>query len=60
MENMGYLFVTYTVIWAVLFGYVLSLYRRQRRLGREIDSLKEAVSKQEADAHEGRLPTNGP
>jgi len=42
MENAGYLFAAFTIIWALVFGYVLFLFNRQRRLRREIDSLKEA------------------
>ncbi len=45
MENAGYLFAAFTIVWAVVFGYVLLLFNRQRRLRREIDSLKE-VSKE--------------
>ncbi len=40
MENLSYLFAAFTIVWAVLFGYVFSLSRRQRQLRREIDSLK--------------------
>lgn len=43
MENGGYLFSAYGIVWAVVFGYVLSLLNRQRRLRQEIDSLKEAL-----------------
>ncbi len=43
MENAGYLFTAYAIVWAVVFGYVLSLLNRQRRLRREIDSLKEVL-----------------
>ncbi len=38
---MYYLFAAYTIIWALVFGYVLLLYRGQRKLRREIESLKE-------------------
>ena len=48
MDNMIYLFAAYTVIWAVVFGYVLFMQHRQRRLQREIDSLKDSRNKQEA------------
>ncbi len=47
MENAGYIFAAYTVIWAVVFGYVLSLFYRQRRLRWEIDSLKELLKENE-------------
>ena len=40
MENSGYLLAAYSVIWAVVFGYVFVLSRRQRHLQRELDSLK--------------------
>jgi CcmD family protein len=43
MENLGYLFAAFAIVWAVLFGYLLVLLNRQRRLCREINSLKEAV-----------------
>ncbi len=42
MENAGYLFAAFAIVWAVVFGYVLLLLNRQRRLRQEINSLKEA------------------
>ncbi|MFB0559046.1 MAG: CcmD family protein [Dehalococcoidales bacterium] len=48
MENAGYLFAAFTIIWALVFGYVFSLSRRQRQLRREIDSLKETLKRQES------------
>ena len=41
MENAGYLFAAFAIIWGLVFGYVLLLFSRQRRLRREINSLKE-------------------
>ncbi len=43
MENAGYLFAAFTIIWALVFGYVLLLFNRQRRLRRDINSLKEVL-----------------
>jgi len=43
MENLDYLFAAYTVIWAIVFGYVLFMQRKQRRLHRQIDLLRESV-----------------
>ena len=43
MENAGYLFAAFTVVWAVLFGYVLFLLSKQNKLQQEINSLKEAL-----------------
>jgi CcmD family protein len=46
MENAGYLFAAYAIVWAVLFGYIFILSRRQKRLRREIDLLKEVLHKE--------------
>ena len=45
MENIGYLFAAYTVIWAVVLGYVLFMQRKQRRLQQQIDMLQESIDK---------------
>ena len=47
MENVSYLWAAYTVIWAVVFGYVLFMQRKQRRLQRQMDRLQESVKKSE-------------
>jgi len=49
MEHAGYLFAAFTVIWALVFGYVLFLFNRQRRLRWEVDSLKEALKEKEGE-----------
>ena len=43
MENFGYLLAAFSMAWALVFGYVLLLLNRQRRLQQEINSLKEAL-----------------
>ena len=43
MDNMGYLFAAYTLIWAVVFGYVFFMQRKQRGLHRQLDSLSRSV-----------------
>ena len=45
MENLEYLLAAYTVIWAVVFGYVLFMQRKQRRLQRQIDMLRKSLDK---------------
>ena len=47
MENAGFVFAAYTVIWAVVFTYLLILFNRQKRIRREIDTLKAALDKDE-------------
>lgn len=41
--NFPYLFAAFAVVWVVLFGYVLVLVTRQKKLQREIDALKEEM-----------------
>ncbi len=43
MENFGYLLAAFSMAWALVFGYVLLLLNRQRRLQQEINSLKEVL-----------------
>lgn len=45
MENAGYLVAAYSIIWAVVFGYVVLMYQKQRKLQRQIDLLKKSVDK---------------
>ena len=47
MENLGYLFAAYTIIWAVIFGYVFFLYYKQRKLQRQMDLLKDSIGEQQ-------------
>ena len=43
MENFGYLVAAFSMAWALVFGYVLLLLNRQKRLQQEINSLKEVL-----------------
>jgi len=45
MQNAGYLLAAFSAAWLVLFGYVLFLLNKQKKLQQEIDSLKEARGK---------------
>ena len=49
MENFSYLLAAFAIVWAVVFGYILSLLRRQRQLQRELNSLKETLMKKGQD-----------
>jgi CcmD family protein len=44
MKNFWYLFAAYSVVWLVLFGYLCSLYTRQRRIKQELDALMERLN----------------
>jgi CcmD family protein len=45
MENAGYLLAAFAIIWAIVFGYVLMMHRKQRQLQRQIKQLKESLEK---------------
>jgi len=45
VENLGYLLAAYTGIWAVVFGYILAMQRRQRRLERQLARLQEQLDR---------------
>lgn len=49
MENLSYLFTAYTIIWAIIFGCMNLMRRKQRRLYGEIKPLKERLSKQDSN-----------
>ena len=42
-DNLWYLFAAYSIIWLVVFGYVLMLIRRENAIRRDIDILKEKL-----------------
>ena len=48
MDNFGYLFAVYGIVWLVLFVFILSLINRQIKLRKEIDSLKSTISEKNA------------
>lgn len=43
MRSLGYLFWAYTIVWAVVFAYLIALGRRQARLLKEIAALREEL-----------------
>jgi CcmD family protein len=45
MEHFPYLFAAYSVVWTVIFLYVLSLDRRARRAERELEELKRSLER---------------
>ncbi|MBI2831578.1 MAG: CcmD family protein [Chloroflexi bacterium] len=47
MENGGYLFAAYSVVWVAVFAYITLLIRRQKRLHRDIELLRQAREKQD-------------
>ena len=46
MENLGYLFAAYTVIWIVVFGYIFFMQRKQKKLQQQIHLLEQLLDRQ--------------
>ena len=47
MDNLGYLFAVYGIVWLVLFIYVLVLIRGQNRLRQEIIRLNSIIKEKQ-------------
>jgi len=45
---MSYLFVAYSIIWIVLFLYIFSIFKRQKKLSDEIGSLKQMIEEKKS------------
>jgi len=43
MEHFGYLFAAYSIIFAVIFIYVLFIWRRQAQLESELRAIEERI-----------------
>jgi CcmD family protein len=43
MEHFGYLFAAYSIIFAVIFFYVLFIWRRQAQLESELRAMEERI-----------------
>lgn len=50
MENFGYLFAAYTIIFAVIFLYVMFIWRRQARLESEVRAMEQRLKELQLSA----------
>jgi CcmD family protein len=53
MDNFGYLFAAYSIIFAVIFLYVVFIWRRQSRLEVELRAIEARLKevREEIDSH---------
>jgi CcmD family protein len=47
MDNAGYIFAAFGVIWAVVFGYVLFLVNKAAKISRQAKAIEEARARQD-------------
>ena len=45
MANLAYLLAAYTTIWALVFGYVFFIWRRQSHLRQEVEQFRVVLAK---------------
>ena len=49
MDGFIYLFAAYTAVWIVLFLYLFNISRKQQKLHREIEALREQLETKETE-----------
>ena len=45
MDNLSYLFWAHVIFWIFLFLYIFNLVGKNKKLARELDSLKNSINK---------------
>ncbi|MFH1429608.1 MAG: CcmD family protein [Candidatus Margulisiibacteriota bacterium] len=48
MENAGYLFAAFAIVWVIIFAYIFILHNKQRSLSRRIETLRAASEEKKA------------
>ncbi|MBU2534934.1 MAG: CcmD family protein [Chloroflexi bacterium] len=43
MENMGYLFAAFLIVWIGIIGYLFVIFNRQKKISREIETLEKSL-----------------
>ncbi|MFZ5517486.1 MAG: CcmD family protein [Candidatus Zhuqueibacterota bacterium] len=49
MSKLFYFVVAYSILWIVLFGYVLNLMKKQSEVKKELDRLKQELIRENRD-----------
>lgn len=50
MKNLNFLFAAYTTVWVMLFFYILTMAKRNRALGEEIEELRDLLRSRQPPA----------
>ncbi len=48
-DDLVHLFAAYSVIWVALASYIFTLSRRQKKIWREIETLKESLNRNNSE-----------
>jgi len=49
MDNLSYLFWADVIFWILLFAYVFKLVGKNKKLGKDLDALKNSINKPKDD-----------
>jgi len=49
MDDIGYFYIAYTIIWFGVFVYMVKMHNDQKRLAREIEVLEEVLDARRGD-----------
>jgi CcmD family protein len=49
VNNAAYLVAAYVFLWALVFGYLYSIARRQHALERDIQALRRAIEREQTE-----------
>ena len=60
MEHLGYLFAAYSIIFAVIFLYVVFIWRRQAALDAELRALESRIASLNGKSTEAHATENRP
>ena len=44
MENMGYFFAAFLIVWIGIIGYLFVIFNRQKKISREIEMLEKSLT----------------
>jgi len=49
MENINYFFAAYIIVWVVLFLYLFSISKREKKIERELTELNRLIARTEKE-----------
>ncbi len=53
MENAGYLFAAYALVWVTVFGFILILLNQQKKFRQDLESLNATLKENDTSSGDG-------
>ena len=54
MDNLHYLFAAFSIVWIVLFAYLMRLNKRTKELGLQLEELESQIQEKKGDLTSGK------